>query len=357
VRSDNKRCDEWLPAARVEHPLADAFSAQAGVPPAGGMPALPSGGVAALLAREGHGALHHSASAGAILGAGLTCATSGPGGHALHASSSFGALSSPALLSPTALGDAGGSMLSPAASAAAAADRKLTRNLKRRYDEMHHIARPVEELAPLEQSLEREHEEKTKVKNICTIELGRYEIDTWYYSPYPPESYGDSQTLLMCEGCLKYMRKRKTLLQHKLRCGARAPPGAEIYRHPARNGSAALSMWEVDGKRAHTYCQSLCLLAKLFLDHKTLYYDVDPFLFYVMTERDESTGAHHLVGYFSKEKASSEDFNLACILTLPPYQRRGCVPAMPVRVRACMLARLVACMRSDGSRSCSACVR
>ena len=34
------------------------------------------------------------------------------------------------------------------------------------------------------------------------------------------------------------------------------------------------------------YCQSLCLLSKLFLDHKTLYYDVDPFLFYVLTEKD-----------------------------------------------------------------------
>lgn len=31
------------------------------------------------------------------------------------------------------------------------------------------------------------------------------------------------------------------------------------------------------------YCQNLCLLAKLFLDHKTLYYDVEPFLFYVLT--------------------------------------------------------------------------
>lgn len=26
--------------------------------------------------------------------------------------------------------------------------------------------------------------------------------------------------------------------------------------------------------------------------------------------------------YFSKEKSSEEGFNLACILTLPPYQRR-----------------------------------
>ena len=31
----------------------------------------------------------------------------------------------------------------------------------------------------------------------------------------------------------------------------------------------------------------------------------------------------HIVGYFSKEKESSEDYNVACILTLPPYQRKG----------------------------------
>ena len=39
------------------------------------------------------------------------------------------------------------------------------------------------------------------------------------------------------------------------------------------------------------YCQNLCLLSKLFLDHKSLYYDVDPFLFYVLCERD-SDGYH-----------------------------------------------------------------
>ena len=72
---------------------------------------------------------------------------------------------------------------------------------------------------------------------------------------------------------------------------------------------------------AQLYCQNLCLLAKLFLDHKTLYYDVEPFLFYVMTESDEH-GAH-IVGYFSKEKYSPDDYNVACILTLPPYQRKG----------------------------------
>ncbi len=48
-----------------------------------------------------------------------------------------------------------------------------------------------------------------------------------------------------------------------------------------------VSVFEVDGKKAKVYCQNLCLLSKLFLDHKTLYYDVDPFLFYVLCEKDE----------------------------------------------------------------------
>nr|KAF6281653.1 lysine acetyltransferase 5 [Pipistrellus kuhlii] len=72
---------------------------------------------------------------------------------------------------------------------------------------------------------------------------------------------------------------------------------------------------------SQSYSQNLCLLAKCFLDHKTLYYDTDPFLFYVMTEYD--CKGFHIVGYFSKEKESTEDYNVACILTLPPYQRRG----------------------------------
>lgn len=65
----------------------------------------------------------------------------------------------------------------------------------------------------------------------------------------------------------------------------------------------------------------MCLLAKFFLDHKTLYYDVEPFLFYVMTLAD-SNGCH-TVGYFSKEKNSFLNYNVSCILTLPPYQRKG----------------------------------
>ena len=72
----------------------------------------------------------------------------------------------------------------------------------------------------------------------------------------------------------------------------RHPPGREIYR------SGKTSVFEVDGEKHKVYCQSLCLMAKLFLENKTLYFAVEPFLFYVMTEYD-SRGCH-MVGYFSK---------------------------------------------------------
>ena len=36
----------------------------------------------------------------------------------------------------------------------------------------------------------KEHEEFTKVKNVEVIELGRYEMETWYFSPLPEEYRG-----------------------------------------------------------------------------------------------------------------------------------------------------------------------
>ena len=61
--------------------------------------------------------------------------------------------------------------------------------------------------------------------------------------------------------------------------------GDEIYRN--KN----ISMFEVDGRKEQQYCQNLAYLAKLFLDHKSLYSDVEIFLFYVLCEVDER-GAH-----------------------------------------------------------------
>ena len=39
------------------------------------------------------------------------------------------------------------------------------------------------------------------------------------------------------------------------------------------------------------------------------------------THKVDKKGAH-VVGYFSKEKESPDDHNLACIMVLPPHQRK-----------------------------------
>ncbi|XP_053217348.1 histone acetyltransferase KAT8 isoform X1 [Podarcis raffonei] len=193
-------------------------------------------------------------------------------------------------------------------------ERKITRNQKRKHDEINHVQKTYAEMDPTTAALEKEHEAITKVKYVDKIHIGNYEIDAWYFSPFP-EDYGKQPKLWICEYCLKYMKFEKTYRYHLGQCQWRQPPGKEIYR---KNN---ISVYEVDGKDHKIYCQNLCLLAKLFLDHKTLYFDVEPFVFYILTEVDRQ-GAH-IVGYFSKEKESPDGNNVACILTLPPYQRRG----------------------------------
>ena len=151
-------------------------------------------------------------------------------------------------------------------------------------------------------------------RSPAMIEFGKYEIKTWFSSPYPQE-YAMLPKLFICEFCLKYMKSRSILKRHRAKCFWFHPPANEIYRKDD------LSIFEVDGMASKIYCQNLCLLAKLFLDHKTLYYDVEPFLFYVLTQNDRK--GCHLVGYFSKEKSCQQKYNVSCIMTMPQYQRQG----------------------------------
>ncbi|KAF7994571.1 hypothetical protein HCN44_004043 [Aphidius gifuensis] len=143
------------------------------------------------------------------------------------------------------------------------------------------------------------------------VEMGKWEMEVWYQSPYP-EEFCRAPKLYLCEFCLRYAKSRQVLRRH------RENVYGNIHQVMKKD---KIGVWEVDGKRYKQYCQNLCLLAKFFLDHKTLYYDVEPFLFYVMTIND-SEGCH-TVGYFSKEKNSFLNYNVSCILTLPPYQRQG----------------------------------
>ncbi|KAK7538085.1 histone acetyltransferase-like protein esa1 [Phyllosticta citribraziliensis] len=163
-------------------------------------------------------------------------------------------------------------------------------------------------------SMTQNQTEIARVRNLERVQMGQHEIEPWYFSPYPVE-LTDCDMVFICEFCLGYFGERKQFERHRSKCDLYHPPGNEIYR------DEYVSFFEIDGRRQRTWCRNLCLLSKLFLDHKTLYYDVDPFLFYCMCTRDEH--GCHLVGYFSKEKESAEGYNVACILTLPQYQRKG----------------------------------
>lgn len=75
------------------------------------------------------------------------------------------------------------------------------------------------------------------------------------------------------------------------------------------------------------FAQNLSLFAKLFLDNKSVFYDVVSFNYYLLVHTPPTTDAHpstpRIVGFFSKEKMSWDNNNLACILVFPPWQRKG----------------------------------
>ncbi|PIO59539.1 hypothetical protein TELCIR_18996, partial [Teladorsagia circumcincta] len=131
----------------------------------------------------------------------------------------------------------------------------------------------------------------TRIRNIEMIELGRHRIQPWYFAPYPQQLV-HLPCIYICEFCLKYVKSQTCLKTHMKKCYLKHPPGNEIYRNEQ------LSFFEIDGRKNKTYAQNLCLLAKLFLDHKTLYYDTDPFLFYVLAFLDDR--GFHIVGFLSK---------------------------------------------------------
>ncbi|KAH8923126.1 acyl-CoA N-acyltransferase, partial [Atractiella rhizophila] len=150
---------------------------------------------------------------------------------------------------------------------------------------------------------------------ITKIRWIGYEIQTWHFAPYPKEYITPvDNTLYICEYCLGYLKNETIWKRHRYKCPKRQPPGTEIYV------DGPVSVFEVDGQKNKIYCQNLCLLAKMFLDHKTLYYDVEPFLFYVMTLQMKE--GCEFVGYFSKEKRSPTN-NVSCIMTLPIHQGGG----------------------------------
>jgi hypothetical protein len=101
---------------------------------------------------------------------------------------------------------------------------------------------------------------------------------------------------------------------------------------------------QIDGRKEKQYCQNLCYLAKLFLDHKTLYYDVDLFLFYVLCETDQR-GAHIVSG-----GSGGRGHRVRGAVTLaacPPCEAAGRVVRCSTGMGTAKLAGLFACCTAD----------
>jgi len=171
-------------------------------------------------------------------------------------------------------------------------------------------AREMDEHEGLDEASLREHEEVTKVKNVAQVQIGPFLMDTWYFSPLPKELFKEStaivtphssiqtsnapsdnpnsssasslptttaptttpssgatsnilQTLYVCEFTLQFFARKEELLRYQARGTfmkyGRHPPGNEIYRSHTQQGHL-LSMFEVDGLEAKTYCQNLCYI-------------------------------------------------------------------------------------------------
>jgi GNAT superfamily N-acetyltransferase len=63
------------------------------------------------------------------------------------------------------------------------------------------------------------------------------------------------------------------------------------------------------------------------LDNKSVFFDVQGFNYFLLVHTSlpssPTPGAQQIVGFFSKEKMSWDNNNLACILVFPPWQRKG----------------------------------
>lgn len=202
------------------------------------------------------------------------------------------------------------------------------------------------------------------LQNIRRVCFGKYEFDTWYgnaayfstdqmtlgynkvaavpgfvdgrpgikhnlgsdtsssSSSSSPSSGFWLDKLFVCEYCFKYTDKRTEIALHAISCPFNKPY-PPIGKLMYRDDCTPYIITKVRGFQNEIFSQNLCLFGKLFLDNKSVYYNVDAFDFYIIYGRDSE---HHFkpMGFFSKEvTAWDNENNLACICIFPPYQRKG----------------------------------
>ncbi|KAH7369641.1 acyl-CoA N-acyltransferase [Rhexocercosporidium sp. MPI-PUGE-AT-0058] len=200
----------------------------------------------------------------------------------------------------------------------------------------------------------KEKDKDTLERNIDNVIFGEVTFKAWYPSWYPKEIIGEKALtvgagdkggivvteLYVCKRCFGYGKVLVDWVRH-CRCCEREVPGRKVYVHGGwreddtpRPAVGEWSIWEVDGGVETLFCQNLSLFAKLFLDNKSVFFDVSGFNYFLLVYTPPLNSPHNttnpsqppqkqIIGFFSKEKLSWDNNNLACILIFPPWQRKG----------------------------------
>ncbi|RMZ30160.1 hypothetical protein D0859_05736 [Hortaea werneckii] len=153
--------------------------------------------------------------------------------------------------------------------------------------------------------------------SVANLFLGNLHIKPWYPSFYPEDLVGGrkAERLYVCQWCFRYT---PDIVKYSAHCLREEPaPGRVVYE------KGDYIIHELDGEEHKLYAQNLSLLSKLFLDTKSVFFDVSTFLYYPLLLRTDSHPYGQVVGFFSKEKMSWDNNNVACILIFPPWQKRG----------------------------------
>ncbi|CZT14223.1 related to histone acetyltransferase (MysT1) [Ramularia collo-cygni] len=157
--------------------------------------------------------------------------------------------------------------------------------------------------------------------NVTNVVLGNLHIKPWYPSFYPEDLIGGRKAdwLYVCQWCFKYTPEIMKYCAHGKVCPMKteAPPGEVIYEQDD------YFIHKIDGEEFKLYAQNLSLFAKLFLETKSVFFDASTFLYYTLVLKTKDHPYGQVAGFFSKEKMSWDNNNLACILVFPPWQRRG----------------------------------
>ncbi|ODV79653.1 uncharacterized protein CANTADRAFT_50365 [Suhomyces tanzawaensis NRRL Y-17324] len=193
-------------------------------------------------------------------------------------------------------------------------------------------------------------------RNIGRVDFGNHEFDTWYgnaayFNPLdvnhsdlgysflnklvhdpgfkikkkadghiPSDGYWLDK-LYVCDYCFKYTANETEIHNHRVVCPLNKPKptiGKLVYRDDV----TPYYIRQIRGFKYPLYCQNMCLFGKLFLDDKSVYYNIDYFDFYVVYGQDGGSNFKPM-GFFSKEVLSYDNNNnLACICIFPPFQRR-----------------------------------